>query len=51
MLNQIIADLCTHAKPMRTKLEHGAWLDWQPETRTLTAERINRRVDDKEALT
>jgi len=51
MFNQIIADLCAHAEPVRTKLEHGAWLDWQPKTRTLTAERINRRVDDKEATT
>ena len=51
MFNQIIADLCAHAEPVRTKLEHGAWLDWQPKTRTLMAERINRRIDDKEALT
>jgi hypothetical protein len=51
MLNQIISELCSKSEPARQKLNGGAWLDWQPQTATLTAERMNRLIDGQEART
>lgn len=51
MLDQLITELCSQSAPARQKLNGGAWLDWQPDTKTLSAERLNRVIDGQEART
>ena len=44
-LHELIADLLASTEPKVANLQNGARLDWTPETRTLSATRLNRGLE------
>lgn len=44
-LHELIADLLASTEPKSVSLPAGARLDWTPETRTLSATRLNRGLE------
>lgn len=44
-LEELIADLLTSTEPKAVNLPNGARLFWTPETRTLSATRLNRGLE------
>jgi hypothetical protein len=47
-LHDVLIELCRSETKRRMPLSGGAWIEWEPATRTFKAERLNRLIKDPE---